>query len=92
MIGNFALGLLSGYVGHQTEPLVRAKFGNGWRQMISYVIGVLITFPTAIAMFKNLEDVQDVRKRFILSWFTSFFSVGLGTLAGWIFFSGNHDE
>lgn len=89
MVLDFVLGTLIGYVAHQTEPWVRRTFGNGWRQMVSYVIGVLIAYPVALISFIHFVDIENQERRFTLSWFVSFFSVGLGTLIGWVFFGGD---
>lgn len=86
MILDFVLGILTGYVAHQSEPWVRRTFGNGWRQMVSYVIGVIVAFPVALISFKRLSNVKNQEQRFTLTWFVAFFSVGLGTLLGWIFY------
>lgn len=87
MIPDFVLGILAGYVAHQTEPWVQRSFGNGWRQMVSYVIGAVVTFPIALVTFQRLEDIEDYNRRFTLAWFVAFFSVGFGVLLGWIFYA-----
>jgi hypothetical protein len=86
MITEIVAGVLAGYVAHQAEPWVCKSFGNGWRQMVSYTIGVLVTFPIALVTHRKLSEITNQDKRLTLTWFLSFFSVGSGCLLGWILY------
>jgi hypothetical protein len=91
MIWKFVLGILIGFVAHLTEPLV-SVFGDGWRQMISYTLGVLVTAPVGLLMTSEFEEVEDPYEKTFLIWSNSFLAVGLGTLAGWLFVNGQRSE
>ena len=85
MMPRFALGILIGYVTHRSRDWVERNFGSGWRQLVSYTLGVCVTYPVAVSAYGELAEIRKARDRFGLAWLLGFGSVGIGTLIGWIF-------
>lgn len=90
--------VLYGYLCHQTRRFVYARFGTGWRELVSYTAGVLFVFPVFVATFFVLVNyfgdyTQTLRKEKlahfitrlgIVAYFVSYCPFGLGTFLGWL--------
>jgi hypothetical protein len=85
MIREFVAGFLVGFFGHRTEPWIKRNFKNGWYQLTTHTVGIVIAYPVVKSCFLHLDNVEDVGTRFDLAWIVGFTGVGLGTLAGWIY-------
>lgn len=79
----FATGLAQ-FGTHFSDEWIDRTFGNGWAQLFSHMIGVLVAAPF-FEMLMAEFDVPTKRRRLImLLFFVVFFFSGLGTLAGWV--------
>lgn len=45
-----------GYIGHQTRDFVYSRFGQGWRELVSYTTGVTLVFPAFLFIAWKLFD------------------------------------
>jgi hypothetical protein len=93
--------VLYGYLAHQTRRFVYERFGNGWRELVSYSLGVLLVFPVFAFVIwlmcnddvrRELMTREDYLKRGVLAYFLAFLPFGLGTFAGWLLDGGNGTE
>ena len=85
------IAILYGYYSHKTRPLVYRNFGNGWRELISYTVGVLLVSPVFIAAMYLLLRLAGYEKRetqrlsilAAAAYFAAFGPFGVGTFLGW---------
>ena len=89
---------LYGYLAHQTRRFIYARFGSGWRELISYTAGVLFVFPIAALLafflFRHYWDyIQTMASEkaiafcvglFTQAYFIAYAPFGIGTFLGWL--------
>ncbi|MCP4567963.1 MAG: hypothetical protein GY841_10325 [FCB group bacterium] len=77
--------ILYGYLAHQTRRFIYARFGNGWRELVSYAAGVLFVFPVfALVAWVLSEHNEKATQQAALAYYMSFLPFGLGTFLGWL--------
>lgn len=77
--------IVYGYLCHQTRDFVYRKFGDGWRELVSYTLGVSMVFPAFVYMIWVLfnKDWEVVRKA-MLAYSLAYIPFGVGTFIGWV--------
>lgn len=82
----FFEGVVVGFLAHQIKPIM-AILPHGPREWLSYTLGVIATWPTAMRIHDQMDrdSSEGGRTRFTLSYFIAFLAVGIGVVLGWIF-------
>lgn len=75
---------LSQFAAHFSDQWIDRTFGNGWAQLFSHMIGILVSAPFLDALMAEFEIPPKLRRTTMLLYFAVFFAGGLGTLLGWI--------
>lgn len=57
------------------------EYGNGWRQIVSYAVGVLAAFPFFLLHRNKLKETKDAG---IIAYLLAFLGSGIGTSFGWM--------
>lgn len=76
--------MLSQFAAHFSDRWIDQTFGNGWAQLFSYALGVLVNAPFLDMLMSEFNIPAKMRKVVMLLYFSSFFFGGLGCLFGWI--------
>ena len=85
--------VLYGYLAHQTRRFVYQRFGTGWRELVSYTVGVFFVFPIFAVLVWVLSDHdEDSVQRAGLAYFLAYAPFGIGTFLGWLADGGNGSE
>lgn len=83
LIAKIAAAFVGGFLLHQTRPSI-ARLSDGWRELTSYAIGIIGSFPFAVLIHRELHGVNDVDHRFTLTWIVTFCAYGAGVAIGWL--------
>ena len=77
--------ILYGYLCHQSRDFVYDKFGPGWRELVSYTLGVTMVFPAFVYVMWEMfnHDWGAVRKA-MLGYSLAYIPFGVGTFIGWV--------
>lgn len=81
MMQHFLIGVVCGFLAHQTRSWVDA-LPRGYKDWLAYCIGVISTYPTAQYMYSD-SDAQGWQ-RFGKAFFSAFAAVGIGVGVGWL--------
>lgn len=81
MIQYFLEGVVAGFLAHQTRAWVDT-LPRGYREWVSYVIGVCASYPTAARIYNASEHQSWAR--FAFAYFCGFAATGVGVGVGWV--------
>ncbi len=72
-----------GFLAHFYRDTITGHMRTDWADICNKVLGVLYVFPLALLMFRHLQsDIKRCDLRFIISYFMSFMSFGIGVVVG----------
>lgn len=81
MIWNILEGGVFGFLAHQTRTWVD-RLPGGYRELLSYLIGVLAAMPIAIRAYERSGRIGIAR--LVEAYCVAFAAVGGGVVAGWV--------
>ena len=67
-----------GFVSHALAPFIERRFGDGWRQLVSYTCGVLFVAPILAAIEYVLTGSVDKTRAQVTKYFFTFGAFGVG--------------
>lgn len=78
---------LLGFMAHFYRDHITGHMRRDWQDISNKVLGILYIFPLSFLMFRHLRhDIPKCELRFIVSYFLSFMSFGLGVIAGFWYY------
>lgn len=81
MIPTLIEGVIGGFLAHQSRTLTES-LPHGYRELVSYAIGVIATYRTAVQVYHLLQG--NGWQRFARAYFGGFLIVGSGVVVGWV--------
>ena len=86
IIAVLILDAILGFLSHSLAPYIRYRFGNGWRELVSYSAGMmLVSLPLAALEYVISGDLRRVREQMVKYYFIAG-AFGTGNFLARLFF------
>ncbi len=74
---------MAGAAAHFTHFFIDRKFPNGYRQMVSHTLGVMLNAPFFARLLAIFGFTDEQIRTIMLLYFGGFFWIAVGTFIGW---------